>query len=63
GEVNLSSGGAQMAQPVPSALVEAARCGSGLEIERLLQAVWPVAHRLASVLGDREAAQESRVIR
>jgi RNA polymerase sigma factor (sigma-70 family) len=49
-----------MAQPVPSALVEAARCGGALEIERLLQAVWPVAYRLAySVLGDSETAQDA----
>lgn len=49
-----------MAQPVPNDLVEAARCGSALEIERLLQAVWPVAYRLAySVLGDRESAQDA----
>jgi RNA polymerase sigma-70 factor, ECF subfamily len=49
-----------MAQPVPSELVEAARRGSALEIERLLQAVWPVAYRLAySVLGDRETAQDA----
>ncbi|MGB6413535.1 MAG: sigma-70 family RNA polymerase sigma factor [Candidatus Cybelea sp.] len=49
-----------MAQPVPSALVDAARCGSSLEIEQLLQAAWPVAYRLAySVLGDRESAQDA----
>jgi RNA polymerase sigma factor (sigma-70 family) len=48
-----------MAQPVPSALVEAAKCGGAFEIERLLQAVWPVAYRPAySVLGDRESAQD-----
>ncbi len=44
----------------PNDLVEAARCGSALEIERLLQAVWPVAYRLAySVLGDRETAEDA----
>jgi RNA polymerase sigma factor (sigma-70 family) len=49
-----------MAQPVPSALVEAARCGGAVEIERLLRAVWPVAYRLAySVLGDPETAQDA----
>lgn len=49
-----------MAQPVPSALVEAARSGSALEIEQLLQTVWPVAYRLAySVVGDRETAQDA----
>jgi RNA polymerase sigma factor (sigma-70 family) len=49
-----------MAQPVPRDLVEAARRGSALEIERLLQAVWPVAYRLAySVLADRQTAQDA----
>lgn len=49
-----------MAHPVPSALVEAARCGGALEIERLLRVAWPVAYRLSySVLGNREAAQDA----
>ena len=49
-----------MAQPVPSALVNAARSGSALEIEQLLQEVWPEAYRLAySVVGDRETAQDA----
>lgn len=48
-------------------LVDAARSGGTPEIERLLQAVWPDAYRLAyAVLGDRQnaedAAQESCVI-
>lgn len=49
-----------MAQPVSSALVEAARRGSPLDIDRLLEAVWPVAYRLAySVVGDQQTAQDA----
>jgi RNA polymerase sigma-70 factor, ECF subfamily len=49
-----------MAQPVPNDLVEAARCGTTPGIERLVQAVWPDAYRLAyAVLGDRQAAEDA----
>lgn len=56
-----------MADAVRADLVKAARAGGRAEIERLLQAIWPDAYRLAfAVLGDgpsaEDAAQEACVI-
>ncbi|MFY9665702.1 MAG: RNA polymerase sigma factor [Candidatus Cybelea sp.] len=56
-----------MPDPVPTELVAAARTGGTVEIERLLEAIWPDAYRLAyAVLRDRQcaedAAQEASVI-
>jgi RNA polymerase sigma factor (sigma-70 family) len=56
-----------MADPVPTELVEAARNGGAVEIERLLETIWPDAYRLAyAVLHDpqcaEDAAQEACVI-
>lgn len=48
-----------MAAPVPIALVEAARDGGPAEIERLVEAIWPDAHRLArAISGERQCAED-----
>jgi RNA polymerase sigma-70 factor (ECF subfamily) len=47
-------------EAVRTDLVEAARSGGRPEIERLLQAIWPDAYRLAfAVLGDRPSAEDA----
>jgi RNA polymerase sigma-70 factor (ECF subfamily) len=49
-----------MAIPVPMELVEAARAGGPLQIEQLVEAVWPDAYRLArAILGERQGAEDA----
>ncbi|MEO6912468.1 MAG: RNA polymerase sigma factor, partial [Candidatus Baltobacteraceae bacterium] len=48
------------AKPVPTELVEAARDGSPAQIERLVEAIWPDAYRLArAILGERQGAEDA----
>ncbi len=49
-----------MAHHIPYQLIDAARTGGAAEAERLLEALWPDAYRLAySVLGQKEAAEDA----
>ena len=56
-----------MGPTVPTEIIEAARCGDSADIERLLEAVWVDAYRLARAIVDHaqsaeDAAQEACVI-
>ena len=49
-----------MAFPVPTELVEAAKEGGSAQIERLLEAIWPEAYRLArAIVGERQGAEDA----
>jgi len=49
-----------MPTPVPRELVEAARDGGPAQIERLVEAIWPDAYRLArAILGEQQGAEDA----
>jgi RNA polymerase sigma factor (sigma-70 family) len=46
--------------PVPAELVAAAQHGDSIQVERLVQTIWPDAYRLANaILGDRQGAEDA----